>query len=46
MNHFDYHATLFQQFGLDASGVTFKRNAREASLLDGQPGKVIDGLLA
>ena len=46
VNHFDYHATLFQQFGLDAAGVTFKRNARESSLLDGQPGKVIDALLA
>ena len=46
VNHFDYHATLFQQFGLDAEGVTFKRNARESSLLDGQPGKVIDALLA
>ena len=46
VNHFDYHATLFQQFGLDASGVTFKRNARESSLLDGQPGKVIEALLA
>jgi hypothetical protein len=45
VNHFDYHATLFQQFGLDAGGVTFKRNARESSLLDGQPGKVIDALL-
>ncbi len=46
VNHFDYHATLFQQFGLDAGKVAFIRNARESSLLDGQPGKVIDALLA
>jgi hypothetical protein len=46
VNHFDYHATLFQQFGLDAAKVAFIRNGRESSLLDGQPGKVINDLLA
>lgn len=46
VNHFDYHATLLHLFGLDAEQVTYKQNGREQSLLDGQPGKVIDGLLA
>ena len=46
VNHFDYHATLFNQFGLDAAEVTFKRNAREQTLLDGQPGKIVPGLLS
>lgn len=46
VNHFDYHATLFDQFGLDAQNVAFKRNGREASLLDGQPGKIVTGLLS
>lgn len=46
VNHYDYHATLFRLLGLDAGGVTFKRNARESSLLDGQPGKVVSELLA
>ena len=45
VNHYDYHATLFHQFGLDAGKVIFKRNGSEASLLDGQPGKVVAGIL-
>lgn len=46
VNHYDYHATLFSQFGLDAGHVAFKRNGRESTLLDGQPGKVIPELLS
>jgi hypothetical protein len=46
VNHFDYHATLLHLFGLDAQALTFKQNGREESLLDGQPGKIVDGLLA
>jgi len=45
VNHFDYHATLLHLFGLDAEQLVFKRNGREESLLDGQPGKIITGLL-
>ncbi len=46
VNHFDYHATLLQLFGIDPAELVYLRNGREQSLLDGQPGKVIDGLLA
>ena len=46
VNHFDYHATLLHLFGLDAQALTFKQNGREESLLDGQPGQVVQGLLA
>ena len=45
VNHFDYHATLLHLFGLDPDQLVFKRNGRAESLLDGQPGKVIPGLL-
>lgn len=46
VNHYDIHATLLRLFGVDATGLTYKRNGREQSLLDGQPGKVVHGLLA
>ncbi len=46
VNHFDYHATLLHLFGVDAEKLTFKQNGREESLLDGQSGKVIAGLLS
>lgn len=45
VNHFDYHATLLHLFGLDPEQLVFRRNGRAESLLDGQPGKVVDGLL-
>jgi len=45
VNHYDYHATLFHLFGLDAETVTYKQNGREQSLLDGQAGKIIPALL-
>jgi len=45
VNHFDYHATLLHLFGLDPAHLTFERNGRLESLLDGQPGKVVSGLL-
>ena len=45
VNHYDYHATLFHLFGLDAETVTYKQNGREQSLLDGQAGKIIADLL-
>lgn len=46
VNHFDYHATLMHLFGLHAEQLTYERNGREETLLDGQPGRVVDGLLA
>lgn len=45
VNHFDYHATLLHLFGLDPEQSVFTRNGRKQSLLDGQPGKVVTGLL-
>lgn len=46
VNHYDYHATLLHLFGLDAENLVYHRNGREQTLLDGQAGKVVDGLLA
>ncbi|MCA9030119.1 MAG: DUF1501 domain-containing protein, partial [Planctomycetaceae bacterium] len=45
VNHYDYHATLLHLFGLDPERLTFERNGRLESLLDGQPGQVVEGLL-
>ncbi|MCH2130143.1 MAG: hypothetical protein MK179_13425 [Pirellulaceae bacterium] len=45
VNHFDYHATLLHLFGIPADQLTYEQNRRNQSLLDGQPGKVIPGLL-
>jgi arylsulfatase A-like enzyme len=46
VNHYDWHATLLHLFGLSHERLVFKRNAREATLTDGQPAKVISELLA
>ncbi|QDU44922.1 hypothetical protein Mal52_34080 [Symmachiella dynata] len=46
VNHYDYHATLLHLFGLDPEKLSYKRNAREQTLLDGQPGRVVEQLLA
>ena len=46
VNHYDYHATLMHLFGIDPEELVYLRNGREQSLLDGQPGKVVEGLLA
>jgi hypothetical protein len=45
VNHFDYHATLMHLFGLQAENLVFKRNGREASLVDGQGGRIIEEIL-
>ena len=46
VNHYDYHATVMKLFGLIPEQLSFKRNGRVESLLDGQPGKVVDALLS
>ena len=46
MHHYDYHATLLHLFGLDAGQLTFRRNSREETLLDGQPGQVVYDIIA
>jgi hypothetical protein len=45
VNHFDYHATLLHLFGLDPQRLTYLRNGREQSLLDGQNGQVVHEIL-
>lgn len=46
VNHYDYHTTLLHLFGLDHEQLIFRRSNRDQTLTDGQPGKVIPGLLA
>ena len=45
VNHYDYHATLFHLFGLDIEEVAFTRPNGNSTLTDGQPGKVVAGIL-
>jgi hypothetical protein len=42
----DFHATLLHLFGLDPKRLVYTRGSTELSLLDGQPGKVVTGLLS
>jgi hypothetical protein len=46
VNHYDYHATLLQLFGLAQDKLIFQRASGVGSLLDGQPARVVDELLA
>lgn len=46
VHHYDYLATVLHMFGLNAEELVYKQNTRNESILDGQPGKVIDKLLA
>ncbi len=43
--HYDYHATLLHLFGLDGERLVYLHDGRQQSLLDGQPGKINQGLL-
>jgi hypothetical protein len=45
VTHFDYHATLLHLFGLDHDKVVFERSTRKESLTDGQPAKIVRGIL-
>ncbi|MHC4879771.1 MAG: DUF1501 domain-containing protein, partial [Planctomycetota bacterium] len=45
VTHFDYHATLLHLFGLDHQEVVFERSTRKESLTDGQPAKIVNGIL-
>ena len=45
VTHYDYHATLLHLFGLDHHQVKFERSTRAESLVDGQPAKVVNGIL-
>jgi Protein of unknown function (DUF1501) len=46
VNHCDYLATILHLFGLDHTELTFNRPGRVASLIDGQPARIVQGLLA
>jgi hypothetical protein len=45
VTHQDYHATLLSLFGLDHRRLVYRRNGREQSLVDGQPCRVVHGIL-
>lgn len=45
VNHYDYHATLFHLFGLDASKIAFPRPTGPGTILDGQAGQIVAGIL-
>ncbi|MFN0051026.1 MAG: DUF1501 domain-containing protein [Planctomycetales bacterium] len=45
VNHYDYHATLLYLLGLDREKLVVQRPTGPASLLDGQPGAVVRGIL-
>ncbi|WP_435022315.1 DUF1501 domain-containing protein [Tundrisphaera sp. TA3] len=46
VSHSDYHATLLKLFGLDHQTLSFTRPGGDGSLVDGQPARVVEGLLA
>ncbi|MFM9067423.1 MAG: DUF1501 domain-containing protein [Planctomycetota bacterium] len=46
VTHYDFHATLLHLFELDPKCVLFRRATGDGSLLDGQPGNVVNELLA
>ena len=46
VNHYDYHATLMHLFGLDNDRLSISRATGVGSLLEGQPGTVVDKILA
>lgn len=45
VHHYDYHATLMYLFGLDPAKLAFARPSGSGTLLDGQPGKIVTGVL-
>ncbi|MBT6661149.1 MAG: DUF1501 domain-containing protein [Verrucomicrobia bacterium] len=46
VNHYDYHATLLRLFGLDQNQLNYKRGGQVQSLIDGQPARLIEEVLA
>lgn len=46
VNHYDYHATLLHLFGLDPEELVFEQDGQRRSLLDGQPGRIVQEILA
>lgn len=46
VHHYDWHATLLHNFGLDYQKLAYKRNGTNASLVDGQEARIVKELLA
>lgn len=46
VHHYDWHATLLHNFGLDYQKLVYKRNGTNASLVDGQEARIVKELLA
>lgn len=46
VHHYDYLATVMHLFGLDPGKVTYQRNGRAETILNGKPGQVVKGVLA
>ena len=46
VHHYDWHATLLHLFGLDHTKLIFKRNGTDATLIDGQPARIVSEMLA
>jgi hypothetical protein len=46
VNHYDYHATLLHLFGIDHARLAYKRNDRDMTLTNAQPGRVVNEILA
>jgi hypothetical protein len=46
VHHYDYHATLFHLFGLDAKDVQFSQNNQDRGMINVEKGKVVEELLA
>ena len=45
VHHYDWHATLLHCFGFDHTQLIYKREGVAASLVDGQPARVVHELL-
>jgi uncharacterized protein (DUF1501 family) len=46
VRHTDYLSTVMHLFGMDANKLIYKRNGRNETILDGQEGQVVKGILA
>lgn len=46
VHHYDYHATLFHLFGLDATKVHFSQNNQDRAMINVDKGQVIEKLLS
>lgn len=45
VHHYDYHATLMYLLALDPAKLAYARPGGVGTLLDGQPGKIVEGIL-